>query len=140
MDTLDLREGLYDHICANVPAIWTADSPPICKVYWGYTAPGDVKKPFIVLTFTGELPSLNTPVGMFIQFDVDVFGDEGNITNIDPIADDVVRVLHHVNIITPDTRIIRPEYRRDARADYWSEDFRANVIHMRFLIPTDFWT
>lgn len=140
MDYTDLRTALYDHICFCVPGIHTTDSPPVCKVFWGWVAPGDTEKPFIVLTFTGDLPSINTPLGMFIQFDVDIFGQEGNILNIDPIADDVVSCLHQTDIVTPDGRIIRPEYRRDARVDYWSEDFRANVIHLRFLLPTDFWT
>jgi hypothetical protein len=139
MDRADLREAIYDQICSLVPAIWGTGSPAECNVFWGWTAPGDTEKPFIVLTFTGDIPSINTPCGMFIQFDVDLIGDEGNIMNLDPIADDIVSILHQTDITTPTGRIIRPEYRRDSRNDYWSEDFRANVIHMRFLLPTDFW-
>jgi hypothetical protein len=133
MDYADIREGLYEHLCTEIPAVGD-------RVFWGYTAPADTEKPFLVMTFMGELPSLNTPLGTFMQFTVDVFGEEGNIIAIDPIADDVVAAIHQVDITTPDGRIIRGEYRRDARTDFWSETFRASVISNRFLLPTDFWT
>jgi len=140
LDYADIREAIYDQLCTNVTGIHDSSSPPVCKVFWGWTAPADTEKPFIVLTITGTLPSLNTPLGMFIQIDVDVFGGEGNILDIDPVADEVISALHNQSFTTPTGKVIRPEFRRDTRVDSWSEEFRANVIHMRFMIPTDLWT
>lgn len=133
MDYADLREAIYDQLVAEVAAVGN-------RVFWGWTASAETEKPFLVMLFTGEVPSIATHLGSFMTFDVHVLGEEGNILAIDPVADAVVTALHQVDITTPDGRIIRAEYRRDARNDMWSEEFRANVIQLKFWMPTDFWT
>ena len=140
MDYGDLREGIYDAICTGVPQVWDTSSPPKCKVFWGWTAPGDTPKPFITMNFAGELaPANGNKCGLFMQLDIEVYGEESNILAIDPIADLVVSVLHQQPIITPLGRTIYLKYVRDARFDAWSEELRASMIRLKFLLPTDFW-
>jgi len=132
MDYADLREAVYNHLCTNVPAVSN-------RVFWSYTAPKNTERPYLVMYFTGELPSINTYCGVWMQFDVLCFGEEANILSLDPIADLVVSSLHKTDITTPLGRTIRPEYNRDSRVDYWDEDSRSNVIRLKFWIPTDLW-
>ena len=88
MDYADLREAIWQQICTGVPQIWDTSSPPKCKCFWGWTAPADTPKPFIVMNFAGELaPASGNPCGLFMQVDVEVYGEEANIMAIDPIAD-----------------------------------------------------
>lgn len=131
MDYADLREAIYDALCAEVPAVGD-------RVFWGWTAPADTQKPFLEISFLGELPSDN-PCGTWMQLEVLVIGEESNILALDPIADTVGHALHNMRIPTPDGRAIRPEQTRDARIDGWSESLRANIIRLKFLIPTDVW-
>jgi hypothetical protein len=138
MDYADLREAIYDQLCL-IPALLDTGSPQKGKVFWAWTAPADTPKPYAFISFTGDVPSARTPCGMFVTFDVCVVGEEADILNLDPVADDVLDALHQVDIVTPKGRIIRCEYRRDARVDYWAEDIRANVIRLAFWLPTDFW-
>lgn len=74
-----------------------------------------------------------------MQLDVEVYGDESNIMDIDPVADLVVSVLMQP-ITTSGGRILELEYVKDGRVDMWSEDLRASMIRLKFLIATDFWT
>lgn len=133
MDTADLREAVYDHLVANIPAVSG-------RVFWKFTAPADTEKPFIEMGFLTDVPSINTPLGMFYRLDLIIIGEEGNIIAIDPISDLVVSVLHEQDIVTPDGRVIRCEYRRNSKMDYWYEEFRGNAIRLEFWLPTDFWT
>ena len=133
MEYSDLRLAIYNQLCTTIPAVSN-------RVYWGWVAKADTVKPYLIISFTGELPSLNTPLGSFMQFDVLAVGVQGGILSLDPIADDVVTALHNVDITTPAGRIIRCEYRRDARIDFWSEQLNGNLIRLKFWLPTDFWT
>ena len=133
MDYADIRVGIYNHLVAEILTVGG-------RVFWGWVASAETEKPFLSMEFTGEVPSMNTPVGSFMMYDVLVIGEEGNVLAIDPIADSVVSALHEINVTTPDGRIIRSEYRRDARADYWIEDLRGQAIRLAFWLPTDFWT
>jgi hypothetical protein len=133
MDYADLREAIHGHLVTNVPAVGG-------RVWWGWTAPSDAQKPFLLMTFTGELPSVNTPLGLFLQYDVLAVGVEADILSLDPVADAVVTALHEVDIVTGAGRVIRSEYKRDARMDMWSQDLMANIIRLKFWLPTDFWT
>jgi len=110
------------------------------RVFWQYTAPGDTAKPFLEFGFIGDAPSVNTPVGMFVRFEVFVLGEESNILAMDPIADAVITCLHDTQVTTPLGRTMIPEYRRDGRMDFWVEAERANIIRLQFWIPSDFWT
>jgi hypothetical protein len=132
MDTADLREGIYDCLVANVPAVGG-------RVYWGYTARADTVKPFLEFSFLSDVPSVRTPLGMFHRIEVIVVGEESNILDLDPIADLVVSVLHDQVILTPDGRYIRLEYRRGSKYDFYYEPLRANAIRIEFWLPTDFW-
>lgn len=133
MDTADLREGVYDHLVSTITDVGG-------RVFWEYTTPADTEKPLLEMAFVGDLPSINSPLGMFIQLEILVFGEEGDILSLDPIADSVVSNLHNTNVTTPKGRVIRPEYKRDSRFDWWNETLKANIIRLKFWIPTDFWT
>lgn len=139
MDYADVREGLYDHLCMYITEVQDSSSPPKCKVFWEWTAPADIQKPYIEIAFMGELAPVNG-CAVWMQLEVLVFGEESNILAIDPIADHVVSSLHNQDVITPDGRTIRPKYVRDSRMDFWVETPRANGIRLKFLIPSDFWT
>ena len=133
MDYADLREGIFNHLCSNVPSVGN-------RVFWGWTAPADTVKPFLEMSFIGELPQVNNPCGLWMQVEVLVVGEESDILSLDPIADLVVTVMHNQQVATPLLRIIKPRYIRDSRIDFWDENLRANIIRLKFLIPTDFWT
>lgn len=133
MDNADLRTGIRDEIVAQIAAV-------AGRVFWGWTAPAETPKPFVAVMFAGDLPSINTPLGLFTRVDVFVVGDEGDVHNLDPISDGIMSALHKQDITTPAGRTIRPEYRRDSRMDGWSEDFKGNTIRTQYWIPTDFWT
>jgi len=133
MDYADLRKGIYDHLVANIAAV-------AGRVYAEWSANADSVKPFLEFAFAGELPSINTPLGMWMQLEVLVYGAEGSYMTLDPIADAVISTLHKQDVVTDDGRTIRPEYWRDARIDTWDETLKAAVIRLKFLIPTDFWT
>ena len=138
MQYADLREGIYDALC-TIPAIQDSSSPPVGKVFWEWTAPADTEKPFLEMAFIGELPSLNK-CAMHMQLEVLVIGDPSNILAIDPIADDVVSLLHHQPITTPAHRTLELCYVRDSRFDLWIEQLSACGIRLKFLVVTDFWT
>lgn len=133
MNYADLREGIYNWLCTKVPAVAS-------RVFWGWTAPSDTTKPYLEMSFVGELPQVNNPCGLFMQLEVLVFGDESDILAIDPIADLVVSSLHRQSVTTPAARVIKPQYVNDSRIDFWDESSRSNVIRTKFIIPTDFWT
>ena len=105
------------------------------EVYWGWTAPKDAERPYITMSFTGEVPSINIPCGKFAQLEVLVFGEEANILQIDPIADAIIDLLDKQVLDTPSGGNVRPEYRRDSRGDWWDEESRSNVIRISFWIP-----
>jgi len=132
MEYSDLREGIYNHLVANVAAVGN-------RVFWGWTAPADSVKPFLTMSFAGELPSATgNKCALLMQLDVEVFGDESNILAIDPVADDVVRALA-LPVTTPAGRTIQLDYVRDARFDAWSEALRASMIRLKFVLPSDLW-
>jgi hypothetical protein len=133
MDSADIREGIYDQLVANVPAVGG-------RVFWEYTAPADTEKPLLVMGFLSDVASVNITQGMFIRVEVLVLGEQGTHMALDPIADLVVSSLHHQDVTTPDGRTIRPEYRRNSKIDFFSEDYRAAAIRLEFWVPTDFWT
>lgn len=133
MDYADLRSALAIHIKAQVPEVGN-------RLHSTWAGKADEVKPFLVMQFTGDLPSINTPKGLFMGIDVLVIGEEGNILAIDVIADKIVTELHKVDITTPDGRTIVVEYRRDARIDFWIEEVNGLAIRLAFWMPTDFWT
>jgi len=133
MDSADIRKGLYNHLVANVPQVSG-------RVFWEYTASAETVKPFLEMAFMSDIPSVNTPLGMFIRLEVLVVGEEANIIALDPIADMIVSIMHKQDVMTPDLRVIVPEYRRDSKFDFWYEILRASAIRLEFWIPTDFWT
>lgn len=132
MDYADLRVGIRNQLVTEIAAVGG-------RVFWGWTASAETEKPLLTMSFKGEVPSMNTPCGMWMMYDVLVIGEEGNVLAIDPIADAVVDALHKVDVTTPDGRIIRSEYRRDARIDYWIEELRGQAIRLAFWLPTDLW-
>ena len=132
-----MREGIYDALC-TIPAIQDSSSPPVGKVFWEWTAPADEEKPFLEMAFIGELPSLNK-CALHMQLEVLVIGDPSDILSLDPIADDVVSLLHHQPILTPAHRTLVLDYVRDSRFDLWIEQLSACGIRLKFVIPTDFW-
>ena len=131
MDYADLREAVFDELVAQVAAV-------AGRVFWGHTAPADTLKPFLEIAFLGELPSA-TPLGTMMQVEVLCLGEESNIMGLDPVADAVVTALDGPQITTPDGRTITLEYWNDSRIDGWSEELRANVIRLKFILPTDAW-
>ena len=133
MDIADIRTGIYNHLCTQVTAVSN-------RVYWAYSAPADTTLPCLIMSMGEDMASINSPKGMFSQVHVSALGKEGSIHLLDPVVDAVVKALHKVAITTPDGRKIYPEYRRDSRFEAWDEDFKANVITVSFVIPTDFWT
>jgi hypothetical protein len=132
MEYSDIRKAFYNQLNTEITEVTAVRS--------GWVPKADIDKPYLVVEFAGELPSINTHVGIWMQIDVLIVGMEGDFLTMDDIADHVVRVLHKVDITTEAGRIIRPEYKRDSRVDYWSEDLNASVIRVRFWLPTDFWT
>lgn len=140
MDYADCRHGIFDALCAGVPYVWDSSSPPNCKVFWGWTAPADTVKPFITMEFGGELaPVSGNKCGLFMQVDIEVYGEESNILAIDPIADLVITVLHQVPITTPKGKTLYLKYQPTARFDAWSETLRASMIRLKFLLASDRW-
>ena len=133
MDSADLREGIWNHLNANVLSV-------AGRIYWGHTASAEMIKPFLVMMFRGDYPSVATPLGMFKKIEILCVGEEANILALDPVADEVIDAMHNQDITTPDGRVLRCEYRRDSYIDYWNEELRGNVILLSFLMPTDFWT
>jgi len=129
MDTADLREAIYNQITANVSA----------GVYWAWTAPADTAKPYVTIAFQGDIGSARSPYGMFKRVEIMIYGDEGSIMSLDPIADAIVQCLHKRDITTPDGRTIRLEYRRDSYFDFWDEATRSAAIRLSFWLPTDLW-
>lgn len=140
MDYADLRYAIWEQICNNVPQILDSASPPNCRCFWGWAAPADTAKPFITMEFGGELAPVNgNKCGLFMQVDIEVYGEEANILAIDPIADLVVTVLHQVPITTPDGRTLYLKYQPTARFDAWSESLRASMIRLKFTFASDRW-
>jgi len=131
MDYADLREAIYNELAVGITDVGN-------RVFWSHTAPADTEKPFLEIAFLGELPSM-TPLGTMMQVEVLCLGEESNIMGLDPIADAVVSVLDGPEIVTPDGRVITLEYWNDSRIDGWSEELRANVIRLKFILPTDAW-
>jgi len=131
MDYADLRHGVFDELVAQVAAVGG-------RVFWQHTAPADTVKPFLEIAFLGELPSL-TPLGTMMQVEVLCLGEEANIMGLDPVADAVITALDGPEITTPDGRTITLEYWNDSRIDGWSEELRANIIRLKFILPTDAW-
>lgn len=132
MDYADLRTGIQNHLVTEIPAV--------TGVFWRWTAPADTVKPFILMSFGGELPSANgNTCGVFQQLDVEVYGDETSIHLIDPVADAVFDALHQVPITTPDGRIIYLRYVPGSRFDDGSDKFKASMIRLKFSLPTDIW-
>ena len=70
MDYADIREAIYDHLVAQVGAVSG-------RVFQGWVASPETEKPYLIFYFTGELPSINTPCGTFMQYEVLVVGEEG---------------------------------------------------------------
>ena len=138
MEYADLREGIYDALC-SIPAIQDSSSPPVGKVFWEWTALADTEKPFLEMAFIGELPSSNK-CALHMQLEVLVIGEPSDILSLDPIADDVVSLLHHQPIATPGGRTLELCYVRDSRFDLWIEQLSACGIRLKFLVVTDFWT
>lgn len=130
MDYSDIRYGLWSHLCTQITAVSS-------RVFWGWTAPADTPKPYITMSFSGELPSTNS-CALFQQLDVEVYGDESNIMAIDPVADAIVTALR-LPITTPKGKNLELDYLRDARFDAWNEELRVSMIRVRFLIPSDLW-
>jgi len=131
MDYADLREAVEIYLKAQVPAVAN-------RVFWSHTAPADTPKPFLEMAFLGELPSA-TPLGTMMQVEILCLGAESDILSLDPIADTVISALDGPQITTPDGRTITLEYWNDSRIDGWSEELRANVIRLKFILPTDAW-
>ena len=131
MDWGDIREGIYDELCAVIPAVSS-------RVFWAWTAPADTVKPFIEMSFIGQIPSPNK-CGLHMQLEILVIGEPSNILSIDPIADLVVSSLHKQLITTPAGRNIECAYMRDSRTDLWHERLNGNCIRLKFWIPSDVW-
>ena len=132
MDNADIRKAIWQELTDNITTV--------TAIKTGYTPSAEQTKPYLVIDFTGELPNINSPKGMFITFDVLAIGEAGDMLTIDALADSVVSTLHNTDITTSTGNIIRPEYRRDGRFDYWSEALQASVIRTAFWLPVDFWT
>lgn len=131
MDYADLRTGIHERLCADVDVG--------NRVFNGWVAPADTEKPFAIFSFIGELPSVNTHVGMWQQVEVVILGEESSYATIDPIADSVINALDENYIYTPDGRRIFLQYVRDARFDTYVSSHNAAAIRMKFILPTDFW-
>ena len=131
MDYADLREAVEIELKAQVPAVAN-------RVFWSHTAPADTVKPFLEIAFLGELSGI-TPKGTMMQVEVLCLGEEANIMGLDPVADTVISALDGPQITTPDGRTITLEYWNDSRIDGWSEELRANIIRLKFILPTDAW-
>ena len=134
MDYGDIRKGIYNHLCTEIATVSN-------RVFWSHTAPADSTKPLLEFSFAGELPPASgNPCGFFQQVDVEVYGEESNILDIDSVADAVVSALHQVPITTPASRIIYMRYVPSARFDDWNERLRASMIRLKFVFATDLWT
>jgi len=132
MNYADVREGIYNHLVAEITEV-------AGRVYWYWTAPADSPKPLIEFALIGEVPALN-PCLALMQMEVLVMGEPSDILALDPIADAVVAALHQQPVTTPLGHVGRPQYVRDSRIDTWIEKLNACAIRLKFLLPSGFWT
>lgn len=108
----------------------------------GWSAAGDLERPFVIFNFGNDLPSMDNPVGMWSQVEFSVAGSEGDYNSLDVIADEIISILHGQTIDITEEEVVvgnfRPEYHRDTRMDDWSEKLKIAIVRFRMTIPGRF--